>query len=184
MLSGIILQPGAWDETEGLLDDVLLANNTMHAVASPVTIWTKPGNPVGRITVAGLNATGVYRSALSIESWSDLPITNVVIRNASIEFAGGGKAEQAAQLVKGPGVDARPLPAWGIYARKVEKLTKTLRKQILKGLIALGMSRRQAEEALAADVRDLRVDIRSSLTQEALGRAFSNKEANAGEGTR
>ena len=122
MLSGIILQPGAWDQTEGLLDDVLLANNTMHNVASPVTIWTKPGNPVGRITVAGLTATRVYRSALSIESWSDTPITNVVIRNASIEFAGGGKADQAVQPVKGPGVDARPLPAWGIYARSVEKL--------------------------------------------------------------
>src|SRR5262249_13342381 len=49
MLSGIILQPGAWDKTEGLLDQVLLANNTMQEVASPVTIWTKPANPVGRI---------------------------------------------------------------------------------------------------------------------------------------
>jgi parallel beta helix pectate lyase-like protein len=123
MLSGIILQPGAWDRTEGILDDVLLANNTMHDVASPVTIWTKPGNPVGRITVSGLTATEVYRSALSVESWSDLPITNVVIRDAHIEFAGGGKAEQAAQPVKGPGVDARPLPAWGVYARNVENLT-------------------------------------------------------------
>jgi hypothetical protein len=25
--------------------------------------------------------------------------------------------------VKGPGVDARPLPAWGIYARNVKSLT-------------------------------------------------------------
>ena len=123
MLSGIILQPGAWDKTEGPLDDVLLANNTMRDVASPVTIWTKPGNPVGRITVAGLNATSVYRSALSIESWADAPITNVIIRNASIEFLGGGKAEQANQPIKGPGVDARLLPAWGIYARNVERLT-------------------------------------------------------------
>ena len=123
MLSGIILQPGAWDQTEGLLDDVLLSHNTMHDVASPVTIWTKPGNPIGRLTVAGLTATGVYRSALSIESWSDAPITNVVIRNASIEFTGGGKAEQRTQPVKGPGVDARPLPAWGIYARNVDQLT-------------------------------------------------------------
>jgi len=39
MLSGIILQPGAWDKTEGVLDDVLLANNTMHDVASPITSW-------------------------------------------------------------------------------------------------------------------------------------------------
>jgi hypothetical protein len=123
MLSGIILQPGAWDETEGLLDDVLLSQNTMHDVASPVTIWTKPGNPVGRITVAGLNATGVYRSALSIESWADAPITNVVIRDASIEFLGGGRIEQGTQSVKGPGVDARPLPAWGIYARNVDRLS-------------------------------------------------------------
>ncbi|HYG34063.1 MAG TPA: hypothetical protein VEC99_04735, partial [Clostridia bacterium] len=112
-----------WDKTEGLLDEVLLANNTMRDVASPVTIWTKPGNPVGKITLSGLTATGVYRSAVSVESWSDLPITNVVIRNANIEFAGGGKAEQAQQAVKGPGVDARPLPAWGIYTRNVEQLT-------------------------------------------------------------
>ena len=122
MLSGIVLQPGAWDKTEGLLDQVYIANITMRDVASPITIWTKPGNPVGRITIAGLNARGVYRSALSVESWSDLPITNVVLRAANIEYSGGGKAAQALQEVKGPGVDARPLPAWGVYARNVETL--------------------------------------------------------------
>jgi len=123
MLSGIILQPGAWDRTEGPLDDVLLANNTMHDVASPVTIWTKPGNRAGRITIAGLNATHVYRSAMSVESWGDTPITNLVVRNANIEYTGGGTAEQGRQPVKGPGVDARPLPAWALYARNVEHVT-------------------------------------------------------------
>jgi Pectate lyase superfamily protein len=123
MLSGIILQPGAWDKTEGLLDKVLLANNVMRDVASPVTIWTKAGNPVGKITVSGLEATGVYRAALSIESWAEAPITNVVIRNAHIEFDGGVKAETTRQPIKGPGVDARPLPAWGLYARNVQQIT-------------------------------------------------------------
>jgi RNA polymerase sigma-70 factor, ECF subfamily len=66
-------------------------------------------------------------------------------------------------------------------SRKVEKLTKTLRKQIFKGLMGLGMSRRQAEEALSADVRDLRLDIRASLAQDSVSRAFSNKGLNAGE---
>jgi polygalacturonase len=122
MLSGIILQPGAWDKTEGLLDNVLITANTMRDVASPVTIWTRAANPVGSITISGLDATGVYRSALSIESWADAPITNVVIRNSTIQFAGGGKASQAEQPVKHPGVDARPLPAWGVYARNVERL--------------------------------------------------------------
>ncbi|MBO0912552.1 MAG: sigma-70 family RNA polymerase sigma factor, partial [Acidobacteria bacterium] len=67
-------------------------------------------------------------------------------------------------------------------SRKVEKLTKALRKQILKALLSLGMSRRQAEEALSTDVRDMRLDIRTSLAQDSVGRAFSNKEAKAGEG--
>lgn len=66
-------------------------------------------------------------------------------------------------------------------SRKVEKLTKNLRKQILKLLIRMGMSRRQAEEGLDADARDLRLDIRTSLAQDPAKAAFSNREAKAGE---
>ena len=69
-------------------------------------------------------------------------------------------------------------------SRKVEKLTKNLRKQILKGLIDMGMSRRQAEEALTADSRDLRLDIRATLAQDSANVAFSNREAKAGESGR
>lgn len=123
MLSGIILQPGAWDATRGPLDEVLISDVTMRDVASPVTLWIKPGNTAGRITVNGLRATGVYRSAFSVESWADNPVTNVVLRSISAEFMGGGSAAQALQPVRGPGVDARPLPAWGLYARHVERLT-------------------------------------------------------------
>ena len=105
------------------VDDVLVANNVMENVASPVTLWTKPGNTVGKVTVSGLDATGVYRSGFSAESWADEPITNVVVRNARIELTGGGKAWTASQTARGPGVDARPLPAWGLYARHVQSLT-------------------------------------------------------------
>jgi hypothetical protein len=123
MLSGIIIQPGAWDATRGLLDDVVLANNTMHNITSPVTIWNKPGNNIGRITVNGLYATGVYRAAMSVESWADEPITNVVFRNVNVEYSGGGTADQGKVPVKGPSVDARSLPAWGFYGRNVENIT-------------------------------------------------------------
>ena len=81
------------------------------------------GNTVGKVTVSGLNATGVYRSAISVESWADEPITNVVLRNVQVEFAGGGTAAQTQQPVKGPGVDARSLPAWGLFARHVQTLS-------------------------------------------------------------
>jgi hypothetical protein len=47
------------------------------------------------------------------------------------------------------------------------------------------MSRRQAQEAMDVDVRDLRINIRSRLAQETGGPAFSKKkaEAPAGDGS-
>jgi RNA polymerase sigma-70 factor (ECF subfamily) len=65
-------------------------------------------------------------------------------------------------------------------SRKVDKLAKLLRKKILAGMIQQGMARRQAEEALEVDVRDLRVDIRRSLAQESPPPAFSEKRVAAG----
>lgn len=64
-------------------------------------------------------------------------------------------------------------------SRKVDKLAKSLRKQIVAALVRRGMSRRQAEEALEVDVRDLQVDIRRSLTQESSAAAFSEKRVEA-----
>lgn len=61
-------------------------------------------------------------------------------------------------------------------SRKLDKLAKGLRKQILAGLGRRGMSRRQAEEALEMDVRDLQLDIRKSLAQDSAPAAFSEKK--------
>jgi RNA polymerase sigma-70 factor (ECF subfamily) len=68
-------------------------------------------------------------------------------------------------------------------SRKLDKLAKSLRKQILAGLGRRGMSRRQAQEGLEVDVRDLRVSIRNRL-QETKPPAFPDKkaEAQAGDG--
>ena len=64
-------------------------------------------------------------------------------------------------------------------SRKIDKLAKSLRKQIVAGLVRRGMSRRQAEEALEVDVRDLQLDIRRSLAQESSPTAFSEKRVEA-----
>ncbi|HEX41713.1 MAG TPA: hypothetical protein ENN81_06580 [Phycisphaerales bacterium] len=118
MLSGIILQPGGWDACEGPLEDVLISGITMRNVASPVTILLKrSGNTADNITIANLTATGVYRAAASVESWTDTPCGRVVLRDASIEYTGGGTDGQARQPAREPGVDCRSLPVWGLYAR-------------------------------------------------------------------
>ena len=64
-------------------------------------------------------------------------------------------------------------------SRKLDKLAKSLRKQIVAALTRRGMSRRQAEEAMEVDVRDLQVDIRRSLAQESPAPAFSEKRVEA-----
>ncbi len=69
-------------------------------------------------------------------------------------------------------------------SRKVDKLAKSLRKHIVAGLVRGGMSRRQAEEAMEVDVRDLQLDIRQSLRQERQAQessppAFSEKRVEA-----
>jgi RNA polymerase sigma-70 factor (ECF subfamily) len=81
---------------------------------------------------------------------------------------------------------AQIAPALSVHestiSRKIEKLTTGLRKQIVKNLVGQGMSRRQAEEALRADVRDLALDIRTSLAQDSVASSFSEKRAKASEG--
>jgi RNA polymerase sigma-70 factor (ECF subfamily) len=65
-------------------------------------------------------------------------------------------------------------------SRKLDKLAKALRKQILANLQRQGMSRRQAEEAMETDVRDVQLDIRRSLAQDSSRPTFSKKTAKAG----
>jgi len=70
-------------------------------------------------------------------------------------------------------------------SRKLDKLAKSLRKHILAALGRRGMSRRQAEEALEVDVRDLTLNIRDRLAQDSPEVAFPKKkvEASAGDGS-
>ena len=124
MLSGIVLQPGGWDACEGPLENVLISNITMTRVASPVSVMLRrPGNTADNITVAGLTATGVYRAAASVESWTDTPCGRIIFRDISVEYDGGSTAEQASKPTQKPGVDVRPLPAWGFFAKNAKEIT-------------------------------------------------------------
>jgi RNA polymerase sigma-70 factor, ECF subfamily len=67
-------------------------------------------------------------------------------------------------------------------SRRLERLGKALRKQILAACTRRGMSRRQAEEALEVDVRDLRVGVRRHLVQDSSPSTFTNQRLSAGTG--
>ncbi len=50
-------------------------------------------------------------------------------------------------------------------SRRIHKITASLRKQIVRGMMRRGMSRRQADEALESDVRDLQINVRARLQE-------------------
>lgn len=123
MLAAIALQPGGWDATEGPMDRVLLADLTIQNVTTPFHISVKGKNTAGRINIQRVSATGIYRAPVTVESWTDAPITNVVFRDVTMEFEGGGTEKDAAIEIRSPGVDARKMPSWGFFGRNVEQLT-------------------------------------------------------------
>jgi RNA polymerase sigma-70 factor (ECF subfamily) len=57
-------------------------------------------------------------------------------------------------------------------SRRLEKITAALRKKIARKLCEAGIGRREAEEMLEVDVRDLNLDIRDRLTQERQGESI------------
>ena len=122
-LAGVNLQPGSWDSTQGRLDDVVIQDVTMQNVSTAFHFVLKPGNTAGRIAVSRVKATGVYYAASSVESWAETPFEDVTFRDVNIEFAGGGKRENASRPVRAPGNDPRPLPAWGFYFHNVKNQT-------------------------------------------------------------
>lgn len=151
MLAGINLQPGAWDATKGRLDDVLISDVTMQDVATPLHFMMRSGNTAGRITVTRLCATNAYQAACSVESWAETPFEHVILRDVDLEFAGGGKVNEVSQDVRAPGVDARPLPAWGLYARNVQNL-------VLEDVRLTCRQPDQRPVMICEDVNDLTLD--------------------------
>jgi len=71
-------------------------------------------------------------------------------------------------------------------SRRLDRLSTGLRKRILAGLRARGMSHAQATEALETDVRDIQLNLRSRLAQDSGAKTFPEGKVPApgtGEGS-
>ncbi len=66
-------------------------------------------------------------------------------------------------------------------SRRLDRLSTGLRKRILAGLRAQGMSHAQAAEALETDVRDIQLNLRARLTQDSGAKAFPGGKVSAPE---
>jgi hypothetical protein len=70
-------------------DDVHVSDVEMREVATPLHLATTGPSMIGNVSINRLKATGVYRSAASVESWSERPIERVDLRNWDVQFVGG-----------------------------------------------------------------------------------------------
>jgi RNA polymerase sigma-70 factor, ECF subfamily len=62
-------------------------------------------------------------------------------------------------------------------SRKVDRITRALRKGVEESLLQQGLSERQVEEALESDVRDLNVNVQNALTQEKPAQPFKKESS-------
>ncbi|HMK28124.1 MAG TPA: sigma-70 family RNA polymerase sigma factor [Terriglobales bacterium] len=100
--------------------------------------------------------------------------------DAAVDEALGSLSPEDRALLAAYFLDGRTLAEIGrmmgfheaTASRKLDKLAKTLRKAVRDGLTRRGMSRRQADEAMETDVRDLRVNVRKRLSQEGSDSTF------------
>jgi len=135
MLAGLCIQPSAWGDTPGEVDDVHMSDVEMRDVGTPLHLATTGPSAIGNVSITRLKATGVYRAAASVESWSERPIERVDLRDCDVQFVGrfgpvlNDPFEAALALmtmrpgkVTAPGENPRPLPAWGLYAHRVTRL--------------------------------------------------------------
>jgi RNA polymerase sigma-70 factor (ECF subfamily) len=60
-------------------------------------------------------------------------------------------------------------------SRRLDKITASVRKAILKGLRERGVNAREAEQLLHSDVRELNLDVAARLTQESISQPFYRK---------
>jgi len=87
-LSAIILQPGAWGISRGMVKDVHIHDINIDNVNNPLMIVLNEGNEGKDILIESLKATNINLAALSIESWKGGMFQNIALRNISIEYIG------------------------------------------------------------------------------------------------
>jgi polygalacturonase len=121
-LVGMVLQPSAWSNMPGTLDDVQISNVTIHKAKCPFMFAVKPDSRIGRIQASRITATDIYGTAASIESWAEHAIDEVILHDIDIRYALPGDVAVDDADVSEPHVGSRELPAWGLYTRRVRRL--------------------------------------------------------------
>ena len=121
--AAIHLQPGGWGSAPGRVDNVVIKDNSVRGVLTPLCVTLSEDNTAGTITVENLVARDVTRMAMSVKSWGSALTDRVVMRHCDMEFLGIDDPGLPAWFEGKPTSEWPVFPVWGMYFRNVKDVS-------------------------------------------------------------
>lgn len=123
MMSAVILQPGAWQDCEGVLKDIYIHDLTIDNLRNAFCSDLKSGTWAENIVLERIKATNIYHSALQFVGYWGGTHESVTLRDVDIEYV--GRIDDAVQnpVVKPTHIEAHVYPYWGLYLKGIKFCT-------------------------------------------------------------
>lgn len=122
MLSGILLQPGAWFPAFGEVKDILISSCSFDQLDNPFLVTLNEGNRGERICLEHIRGTRLMKAAASVESWGDSSLKDVRLSDVSLSYVGNKDQEIVGRTPSKPLTDYRALPCWGLYLHNLDRV--------------------------------------------------------------
>ncbi|RYZ98603.1 MAG: glycoside hydrolase, partial [Sphingobacteriaceae bacterium] len=135
LITGIILQPGAWGIGKGGLDKVYIHDIKIKDAQTALTYVLNEGNTANDILTENVVATGIYQNACSVEAWPNgSTYQNIRFKNISVSYKIASPNFVKVKSFERPATESRPLPYWGFYIRGVKNIAFENIKMDYEGL--------------------------------------------------
>ena len=122
MMAAVIIQPGAWWDAIGGVDDVYVHDLTMDCVRCAFATDLKANISSKNLVVERIKATNVNYAAIQIESWRGGVYEDVTLRDIDVHYI-GRTDEKTKRELQSPTQESRTVPYWAMYVRNIKKLT-------------------------------------------------------------
>lgn len=120
MLSGVIVQPGAWFAAPGKVENVYVRNCRFDQLDNPFLFTLNKGNEGGTLRLEHIEGTRLLRAAASVEAWSTAGFRTVELSDISLEYVCLEDTALIKKTIFPAATDYRPLPVWGLYLRNIQ----------------------------------------------------------------
>lgn len=123
MMSAVNIQPGAWQDCEGALEQIYIHDLDIDNIENVLNVDLKRGTWSEDIVVERIKATNIYNSPLQFVGYWGGTHENVVLRDIDIQYK--GRTDEAAKNPSpySTSIEAQVQPYWGMYLSGIRYLT-------------------------------------------------------------